>query len=231
MTGAAPIRVYIVEDDESTRERFAAAVEADPRTELAGTASTGAAALFALPTLRPDVLLVDLGLPDMDGRDIIRRTAKAQPGCDIMVVTVFGDEAHVLSSIEAGATGYVLKESDRGELVAHIVELRAGGSPITPVIARRILGRVRDVASPSAGELVPQGMSLTAREIEVLRLISKGFTYAEIAGTLAISANTVKSHVKACYQKLSVGSAAAAVMRATESGLLHAEDRHKAQGR
>lgn len=224
--GTGPVRVYLVEDDDSTRERFAAAVRADPRTELAGTASTGAAALFALPTVAPDVLLVDLGLPDMDGREVIRRAARELPGCDIMVVTVFGDEAHVLSSIEAGATGYVLKESDRGELVAHIVELRAGGSPITPVIARRLLGRMRDAAASSREPTDPQPMSLTSREIDVLRLISKGFTYAEIAGSLGISANTVKSHVKSCYQKLSVGSAAAAVMRANESGLLQAEDRN-----
>lgn len=212
------IRVYIVEDDEVTRQRFCAAISADPRTELCGSASTGAAALFALPTLKPDVLMVDLGLPDLDGREVIRAAAKALPGCDIMVVTVFGDEAHVLSSIEAGATGYVLKEADRGEIVEHVVELRAGGSPITPVIARRILGKVR--AATTAQSAASQEVALTTRETEMLRLMSKGFTYNEIASSLGISANTVKSHVKTCYQKLSVGSAAAAVMRATESGLL-----------
>ena len=212
----APIRVYVVEDDASTLARFSAAISTDARTAVAGTATSGAAAMFALQTAKPDVLLVDLGLPDMDGRDLIRHAARTLPGCDIMVVTVFGDEAHVLSSIEAGATGYVLKEADRGQLVDHIVELRAGGSPITPVIARSILGRLRK----SPPQAPAAGMDLTTRESDVLKLISKGFTYAEIAASLGISANTVKSHVKACYQKLSVGSAAAAVMRATESGLL-----------
>jgi DNA-binding NarL/FixJ family response regulator len=218
-----PIRVYIVEDDEIALGRFAAAVKADPRTELAGTAASGAAALFALPTVNPDVLLIDLGLPDMDGRDVIRKAAKSIPACDIMVVTVFGDEAHVLSSIEAGATGYVLKEADRGELVEHIVELRAGGSPITPVIARRLLGRMREAAASEREAAATEQVSLTGRETEILKLMSKGFTYVEIAEQLGISANTVKSHVKTCYQKLSVNSAAAAVMRANESGLLRNE--------
>lgn len=224
-----PIRVYVVEDDEIARERFAAAVKADARTLLVGTASTGSAALFALPTIRPDVLLVDLGLPDMDGREVVRWSASSIPECDIMVVTIFGDEAHVLSSIEAGATGYMLKEVDRGELVDHIVELRAGGSPITPVIARRILGRMRDLAPPQRASEIPVQGSLTGREIEILKLMSKGFTYAEIAENLGISPNTVKTHVKTCYQKLSVRSAAAAVMRATESGLFRNEKGGKRQ--
>jgi DNA-binding NarL/FixJ family response regulator len=211
-----PIQVYIVEDDDETRSRFAAAVRTDRRTALAGTAATGAAALFALPTAKPDVLLVDLGLPDMDGRDVIRFAARNLPGCDVMVITVFGDEAHVLSSIEAGAAGYLLKDSQRAEIVEHVVELRAGGSPISPVIARRLLGRLRTGPAREA----PAALALTERESEVLRLISRGMTYAEIGARLGISPNTVKSHVKTCYGKLSVASGAAAVRRASEFGLL-----------
>lgn len=210
------IQVFIVEDDEDARSRFAAALQADRRTALAGTAATGGAALFALPTVKPDVLLVDLGLPDMDGREVIRFAARRLPACDIMVITVFGDEAHVLSSIEAGASGYLLKDSGREEIVEHVVELRAGGSPISPVIARRLLGRLRS-GSPRGGGAPA---ALTERESGVLSLISRGMTYAEIGVRLGISTNTVKSHVKNCYAKLSVASGAAAVRRASEFGLL-----------
>jgi DNA-binding NarL/FixJ family response regulator len=214
----APIRVYIVEDDEEARERFATALKADPRVLLVGTAANGNAALFALPTVKPDVLLVDLGLPDMEGVEVIRFAAERVPGCEAMVITVFGDETHVLSSIEAGAKGYILKDSGREEIVGHVLELRAGGSPISPVIARRLLHRLRhDGTQPpnAAGDA-----GLTPRETEVLTLISRGMTYAEIGTRLGISPNTVKSHVKSCYGKLSVASAAAAVRRAGEIGLL-----------
>lgn len=215
---AAPIRVYIVEDDDETRERFAAALQADPRILLAGTAANGSAALFALATVKPDVLLVDLGLPDMEGREVIRFAAERLPGCETMVITVFGDEAHVLASIEAGAKGYILKDSGHEQIVAHVLELHAGGSPISPVIARRLLLRLRraEARSPNGAG----GAGLTARETEVLTLISRGMTYAEIGAKLEISANTVKSHVKSCYGKLSVASGAAAVRRAGEMGLL-----------
>jgi DNA-binding NarL/FixJ family response regulator len=215
---AAPIRVYLVEDDDETRGRFDAALQADPRILLAGSAASGKAALFALATVKPDVLLVDLGLPDMEGREVIRFAAERLPGCETMVITVFGDEAHVLSSIEAGAKGYILKDSGGEAIVGHVLELRAGGSPISPVIARRLLRRLRhDGTQPlsAAGDA-----GLTTREIEVLTLISRGMTYAEIGTKLGISPNTVKSHVKGCYGKLSVASAAAAVRRAGEIGLL-----------
>jgi DNA-binding NarL/FixJ family response regulator len=135
-----------------------------------------------------------------------------------MVITVFGDEGNVLASVEAGATGYVLKDTSADDLVSNILELRAGGAPMSPGIARMVLARMRDREPPGAP--APQSAVLTAREIEVLSTLSRGYTYAEIAGKLGISLHTVTSHIKNSYRKLTVHSGAAAVTRAAELGLL-----------
>ncbi|HEX7688886.1 MAG TPA: response regulator transcription factor, partial [Burkholderiaceae bacterium] len=137
-----PIRILLVDDDEAFRESVCAAVARDGAMTLAAQAGSVALAREAIVRGNFDVALVDLGLPDGNGIDLIREIARTRPETDVMVVTVFGDEAHVLASVEAGATGYVLKRSlnDLGETVR---ELRAGGSPISPVIARQLLQRFK----------------------------------------------------------------------------------------
>jgi DNA-binding NarL/FixJ family response regulator len=141
-----------------------------------------------------------------------------------MVITVFGDEEHVLASIEAGATGYLLKDSLPEEFVALIAQLRAGGSPISPVIARRLLTRFKakgSAALASTSQLVaPPDAGLSAREAEVLGLIAKGFNFAEIARLLTVSPHTITAHVKKIYQKLAVHSRGEAVYEAGKMGLL-----------
>jgi DNA-binding NarL/FixJ family response regulator len=157
----------------------------------------------------------------MHGTEVIRHAVRKRPGCDVMVITMFGDERNVLASIEAGATGYVLKDSTHADLVANILELRAGGAPMSPGVARLVLNRmhghehVKHTAQPAA----PEG-TLTGREVEVLSALARGYTYAEIAQRLGISLGTVTSHVKNSYRKLTVHSGAAAVTRAAELGLL-----------
>jgi DNA-binding NarL/FixJ family response regulator len=213
------VRVMIVEDDAEALARFSAALSADPRTSVAQTARSGREAIARLPATRPDVLLVDLGLPDIPGTDVIRHASRTQPECDIMVITVFGDERNVFASIEAGATGYILKDCPDAELVGHVVNLRAGGAPISPGIARLMLSRLR--AAPVAEK--PNGIAtgvLTGREIDVLGLMARGYSYGEIAEKLSISPNTVASHIKNSYRKLAVRSGPAAVTRAAELGLL-----------
>lgn len=205
------MRVMIVEDDRATRERFASAIEADQRTSLAAAVSTGREAIARLPAVRPDVLLVDLGLPDVHGTEVIRYAAREVPECDIMVITMFGDERNVLASIEAGAAGYVLKDCGDPDLVLQVIALRAGGAPMSPSIARMVLKRLRAVQEahePVAG--------LSAREAEVLQLLSRGYTYAEVGEHLGISRHTVSSHIKNSYRKLAVRSAAHAVARTAE---------------
>ena len=216
------VRVMIVEDDLGALQRFEDAIARDARLGVVGTTRTGREAIVRLPAASPDVLLVDLGLPDMHGTEVIRFAARNVPACDVMVITVFGDEGNVLASIEAGATGYVLKDVRAADLVANILELRAGGAPMSPGIARMVLARMRDresseVTAPAAARAV-----LTPREIEVLSSLSRGYTYAEIAGRLNISLGTVTSHIKNSYRKLAVHSGAAAVTRAAELGMLRA---------
>jgi DNA-binding NarL/FixJ family response regulator len=214
------VRVMIVEDDRVTRERFARAISDDRRTTLVQAVSGGLEAIARLPAARPDVLLVDLGLPDVHGTAVILKAARSLPSCDIMVITVFGDERNVLASIEAGATGYVLKDCGDADLVRYVLELRAGGAPMSPGIARMVLKRMRARGEPGPAPRGRAEATLTEREIEVLQLIARGYTYAEVAGRLDVSAHTVGSHVKHTYAKLAVHSAAAAVMRATQLRLL-----------
>ena len=222
-------RVMIVEDDQDMRERFAAAISNDPRTRLAEKASTGREAIARLPTVSPDVLLVDLGLPDIHGTEVIRFAARALPECDIMVITLFGDEANVLASIESGATGYILKDCTDAQLVDRVLELRAGGAPMSPAIARMVLHRMqhRGTADPSHSPGGGEHALLTAREMEVLGLLARGYVYTEIAERLGISLNTVASHIKNSYRKLAVHTGAAAVTRAAELGLLRPTERRR----
>ncbi len=216
--------VLIVEDIPEFQQRFADAIHADAGLRLLGVAGTGAEAMACLERQAPDVMLVDLGLPDMSGIDIIRHAARHLPGTESLVVTMFGDDGNVLASIEAGATGYLLKDSLPESIAACIHELRAGGSPISPSIARRVLTRYR-VASPNANA-TPAAVAtiaeplLTERETEILRQVAKGMSFAEIGGILGISQHTVVTHVKKIYRKLAVHSRGEAVFEANQMGLL-----------
>jgi DNA-binding NarL/FixJ family response regulator len=214
-------QVMIVEDDTAFLNRFCRIVTSEPQFALFAAVRDGASACETLARGAPDVLLVDLGLPDMSGIDIIRETTRRHPLTDIMVVTMFGDEAHVLESIEAGATGYVLKDSLPDELIELIKQLRAGGSPISPVIARLLLKQLRPPHAPApAGAEVSGPAALSARESEILAMIAKGFSFAEIGKLLSVSTHTVTTHVKNIYRKLAVHSRGEAVYEATKMGLL-----------
>lgn len=219
----APIRVGIVEDDLRVNQALGAAVNMAADMQLAWSETTRAAALAALVRSPVDVLLVDLGLPDGSGIDVIREAHERLPRCDVMVCTIFGDEAHVLQSIEAGAHGYLLKDSPSATIAEEIRLLRSGGSPISPLIARLVLGRLRP-ALPAAGPAEPHdgkpGVSMSRRETEVLELITKGFTYEEIARKLGVTRHTVQTFVRRIYAKLEVGSKIEAINAARQQGLL-----------
>ena len=164
------------------------------------------------------MLLVDLGLPDIGGIELIRYCAKHLPECDVMVVTVFGDEQHVVGSLEAGATGYLLKDTLPEDIAEQIRTLHAGGSPISPVIARQLLSRLAPAGpgtAPAEGAPV-----LSDRELAVLTLATKGFTYEEIAQMMSVSKHTVMTYVKRSYRKLQVNSKSEAVYEARKLGLL-----------
>ena len=225
-------RVLIVEDEPEFLRRFSDAVLRDPALQLVAAVSTGMDGKAMLDLHAPNVLLVDLGLPDIGGVEVIRHAAAHQPDCDVLVVTMFGDDAHVVESIEAGATGYLLKDASPERVATSIHEIRAGGAPISPGIARRILTRFRltvrlePVPAPPLQQAPPEPLPdaraspLTPRETELLRLTAKGLTFDSIGELLEISPHTVVSHVKKIYRKLAVHSRSEAVYEASQLGLL-----------
>ncbi len=216
--------VLVVEDEPEFMRRFSNAVLADPQLHLVAAVSTGRAAIAMLDAQAPDVVLVDLGLPDIDGVEVIRHAARHHPQCDALVVTMFGDDQHVMASIEAGATGYLLKDAVAERIAASIHEVRAGGSPISPSIARRVLARFRLSAAgpaPSTPAAPAEAPSpLTERETEILRLTAKGLSFETIGQLTDISPHTVVAHVKKIYRKLAVHSRGEAVYEASQMGLL-----------
>ncbi len=218
-----PSRVLIVEDDAETRERLARAVSADPRLQLCDTAGNCADARLRFSAHSPQVVLIDLGLPDGHGAALIRELAAQQPETLFMVITVFGDETHVIEAIQAGASSYLLKDASAPQVARAIHEMLAGGSPISPGVARHLLQRMQaPVAGPAAEAPREEPASrLSIRENDVLHLVAKGYAYAEIGNALGISINTVGSHVKQIYRKLAVSSRGEAVFEAMQRGLIN----------
>ena len=220
------ICVAIVEDDPALLDTLSRVVSAAPDMQLTGMATSRAEALALLEGPPADVLLVDLGLPDGSGIDVIHAAARQWAACNIMVSTTFTDETHVMRSIEAGAAGYLLKDSSSKQIVDEIRSLAGGGSPISPIIARQILERFRrGAAGANAGTTgkEPPAVSsplLSVREKEVLDLITKGFTTQEIAKLMQLSHFTVRTFVRRIYSKLKVKSKAEAIYEARTLGLL-----------
>lgn len=218
--------VLIVEDEPEFLRRFTNAVLLDPELALVGTAGTCRAALAMLEAQPPDVILLDLGLPDMNGVEVIRQAMRQPRPCDVLVVSMFDDDQHVLDSIEAGAAGYLLKDALPESIVTSIRELRGGGSPISPGIARRILARFRLALAPARSLMparpapAPAPSPLTERETELLRLTAKGLSFDTISELMGISPHTVVAHVRKIYRKLAVHSRGEAVYEATQLGLL-----------
>jgi DNA-binding NarL/FixJ family response regulator len=234
-----PISVAIIEDNPEFLSRFVEVIQSHDDLSFAGAAANGKDGMGLINNGPADVYLVDLGLPDISGMELIRHAATVHPDCAVMVITVFGDDAHIIASIEAGATGYILKDSPASEIAGCIRMLHEGGSPMSPVIARRILQRFRvQTAAPATSPPKPQkgrmkeplkqapaqaaaaGDELTEREVGILRALAKGLTYKEIGGEQSISSHTVAQHVKNIYRKLTVHSRGEAVYEATRRGLI-----------
>ena len=239
-------RVLVVEDDPQTREFFSGSVSRCAELLLAASVGTVAEAKAWLDDSANtvDVLLTDLGLPDGSGLEVIRHATRLNPACEPLVISMFGDEDNVLASIEAGALGYIHKDSTPDDIAQTILDMRAGASPISPMIARRVLSKYQsdrrqtnralapvlqaNIAIKNEaienGEAMPQRGLLSPREQEVLALIARGFSYAEIARLQSLSVHTVQTHIKNLYGKLSVHSKSEAVFEATRMGLLSRHD-------
>jgi DNA-binding NarL/FixJ family response regulator len=228
--GALRIRVAIIEDNPLHAQRYRENLARDPALQLVGEFASAAEAQAALGALAPDVALVDLGLPDGSGFDVIRHLRQVSPHTSIMVVSVFGGERNLFEAIESGATGYLLKDSLPDDFNASIHALQAGESPISPALARLLLQRLRPAhASPAAPEPDAQAAAavtpaedspLSKRETTILESIARGRSIAEIGQELHISPLTVKTHVRNIYRKLEANSRQHAVYLAHQRGLL-----------
>ncbi len=223
---AAPaqrLSVAIVEDDDDTRAWIAGSVSANPELRLVAQYAGGEDAIAGMAKVVPEVLLVDLGLPDISGLEVIRFVAANYPDCDVLVFSTFGDDEHVLPALEAGARGFLLKGALTRDITHDIHALSHGGSPLSPIIARQVLKRLRPEPSPATDEGADGDAGkgpLTPREIEILRMIARGFSYTETAGLLGISAQTVHTHLKRIYRKLAVHSKTEAVFEADRRQLI-----------
>jgi DNA-binding NarL/FixJ family response regulator len=207
--------VLIVEDDLRLRAALAQAICGAVDLKLVGEADDLPEGLRLLDAVQPEVLLVDIGLPSGSGLELIRHASKQSPHCNVMVITVFAEEQLVLDCIEAGATGYLLKGSSPQDIAMQIRSLVAGGSPISPTIARRLLRRFTGQRNSDA-----DAPTLSAQEQAVLSMSAKGYNYDEIAGLLKLSRHTVETYVKRIYRKLHVHSKTAAVYEARKLGLV-----------
>lgn len=232
---ATSLRVLICEDNRDLLADYAAALASDPRFSVIGMAPNGAQALAILRRERVDLLLLDLGLPDMSGLDLLLHMRTLQPDCEAIVVTVFCDEKTVVQAIECGAHGYLLKQEASFNLIRRVDELLQGGAPITPAIARLLLLRMGGACASHAAAASPSPMAaphcaasvpvhskalLSDRETDVLQMVAKGLSVQEVGELLGLSSNTVKTYVRRIYGKLEVSSRQQAVYEARALGLL-----------
>jgi DNA-binding NarL/FixJ family response regulator len=207
-----PIRILIADDHPIVREGLIAVLETQPDFAVVGEAATGAQAVERAAALRPDVILMDLQLPEIDGVAALRAIRAADAAAKVIIFTAFDTDERILGAVQAGAQGYMLKGAPREELFQAIRVVHDGGSLLQPVVAARLLRQV------SGGPSLPE--PLTERELEVLGLLAKGRQNKEIANELFISERTVKFHVSAILAKLGVGNRTEAVSKAAQLGLV-----------
>lgn len=203
-------RVLLVDDHPVVREGLRGMVETADDLMVVGEAGSGAEAVALAAALRPDVILMDLRMPDGDGVTTTRRILADLPDTRIVVVTTYESDADILRAVEAGAAGYLLKDASRTELTAAVREAAAGKTVLAPSVAGRLMGLMRE----------PAPAALTAREIEVLALVAQGQTNSAIGRALHIGEATVKTHLLRVFAKLGVSDRTAAVTTAMSLGLL-----------
>jgi DNA-binding NarL/FixJ family response regulator len=223
-TPSSKISVAIVEDDAITRKILSAVIESDSGLQLQAAFDNVTEALAWLESSCADVVLVDLRLKDGLGIEVIRACTRYHPECDAVVLTSSSEDKDVAACIAAGARGYLLKEDGACQIVRAVQELRFGGSPVSPLIARKILDQLRNTEKAKVIVTDEEKNLLSKREVAVLQLIARGCTYEEIGQNLSISIMTVQNHIKSIYSKLSVNSRGKAVFEAQQRGLLESQN-------
>lgn len=216
------IKVIFVENDPNVRLRLQRAISGLADIHEIGSAATYREADALVSQFKFQMLIVDLDLPDGFGLDLIRRTAANMPEVDVMVLANANDDPHVVSAIESGATGYVLKTEIENSLVSAIRLLAAGGSPVSPEVAKSVLRALRTYTTHTIEKTTApiQPNPLSERETEILQLLAKGMSFNEIGDILTISPHTVTAHIKKIYRKLQVHSRGEAVYEAAQMGLI-----------
>jgi DNA-binding NarL/FixJ family response regulator len=214
------IAVFIVDDDTQTRKILANWIGRASGFELTGDCGDGETALKQIPACRVDVVLTDINLPGISGVEVVKRMKPAMPATQFVMLTVYEDADHIYNALLAGATGYLLKQTQKTELLKAVEDVYRGGSPMTSNIARKVVQSFRQ-AHPAGAE----NEQLSPREQEVLDLLARGYLYKEIAERLNISLPTVNTYVRRMYEKLQVRSRAQAVAKYTHvvtgEGILH----------
>jgi len=215
-----PIRVLLVDDQRLMREGLRILLELEPDLEVVGEAGDGQAALDAYAALRPDVVLMDVRMPGMDGVEATRRLRERWPEARVIILTTFDDDEYVFEGLRAGALGYLLKDVSGQELAEAVRTVAAGGALIEPSVARKVLAEFARLAPPARPIEAGLPTPLSEREREVLRLLALGLTNREIAARLYLAEGTVKNYVTSILQKLGVRDRTQAALRAREIGLL-----------
>jgi DNA-binding NarL/FixJ family response regulator len=211
------IRVAIADDHPVVREGLASMLETQPDLEVVGQAGTGPEAITLVAGRDPDVLLLDLEMPELDGVGVLRRLRETGARTRTIIFTVFDTDDRIIAAVEAGAAGYLLKGAPRADVFAAVRTVAAGGSLLAPVAASAVLRRVRGEAAPSSGAAAP---SLTPREQAVLEHLARGLANKQIAAALGIAERTVKFHVSSLFAKLGASNRTDAVARAAGAGLI-----------
>ncbi len=206
------IKIAIVEDEVRFRQSLRRVIESGPGFSCVAEYGTGAEAIEKIPQDQPEVVLMDLNLPDFSGAEITARLKAQMPGLSVVILTVYNDADHIFKALRAGAGGYLLKQASAGEILAAIAEAHRGGAPMTSEIARKVIAAFHEPKpEPAATEL------LAPREKEILELVANGYANKEIAGQLAITLSTVCWYLHEIYKKLHVQSRVQAVNKLRQS--------------
>ena len=211
-------RVLIADDEDLMRAGLIELLTADPEIEIVGQASTGREAVDQARRLAPDVVLMDVRMPDLDGIGATRELSRMAPGARILILTTFEQDDYVFGALRAGASGFMLKRARPEELIAAVHTIAAGESLLAPSVTRRVIDRIAQQPTPELADNVKLG-ELTPREREVLELIARGLSNREIAAALLVQESTIRSHVKRILMKLDLRDRVQVVIFAYETGV------------